>query len=102
MGKLISLADYRRLRVEGTTLIWRGLRLRLTAREAFLLAEDVRDVLALRGQATPAGFLVSFDGEEFTIEGRDFGPAKLSRVEATSLALALALAVSPVARSIAP
>lgn len=101
MGKLISLSDYRQgIRVEGTTLVWRGLRLRLSAPRAADLAEEIRDLLERPGTVGVSGFVVKATSETFTLEGHDMGPIILTRHEATGVALALALAVHPVARSL--
>lgn len=99
MSNVISL---NRVRVEGTTLIWRGLRHRLTARAAFEIAEELGWLLHGPGQTAMHGWLITSEPERVTLSGWDMGPIVLSRSEAIDLSLDLARAVAPIARNINP
>lgn len=99
MGNVISL---NRVRVEGTTLVWRNLRHRLTARAAFELAEELGWLLSVPGQSALHGWLVTATRDRVTLAGWDMGPIVLTRDEAINISLDLARAVAPIARTIDP
>ncbi len=100
MGNVISL---NRVRVQGTTLVWRGLRHRLTVRDAFQFAEAIQQHLERPGEEVlSSGFLIVSTREELTIEGWDMGPIVLTRSEAIDLSFELARSVAPIARTVNP
>ncbi len=99
MGNVISL---NRVRVQGTTLIWRGLRHTLTARAAFEIAEELGWLLHVTGQTAMHGWLITSTRERITMSGSDMGPIVLTRSEAIDLSLDLARSVAPIARTIDP
>ena len=99
MGDLISL---NRARVDGTTIIWRGLRHTLSVRATFEIAEELGWLLAIPGQSALHGWLITSTRERVTLTGWDIGPIEFTRDEAVEFSLALARAVAPRARKVLP
>jgi hypothetical protein len=91
-AQVISL---NRIVARGTTLIWRGLKHRLSDEAAFKIAEEIGWLLQIPGQSALHGFLLTATRESVEIKGWDMGPATINREEAIDLALELAMHVAP-------
>lgn len=83
MGKLISLTAYRDgIRLDGLTLVWRGLRHALTVADALKFAEALQEARCLVGVwGLSSGWLLESDGKTVTISGWDMGPARLTTAD---------------------
>lgn len=80
IAPVISLAAYRAgVRVEGTTLCWRGMRHVLESDFVIKFAEALLVVDKLGGSRCAAGFTIAADPRCLTIHGWDMGPMTLVR-----------------------
>lgn len=90
MSNVISI---NKLRLSGTTLLWRHKRFELTPQAAYAVAEEIHELLSLPGQSALHGLVINVTGRRIVqISGRDFAPAVMTRGEAAGLALGLARA----------
>lgn len=98
MAEVLPL-DHLRLRLDGDTLVCRGLRHRLAPRSLYGFADALNDARVRRCTVAVDGFVLDSDGEELVvIHGWDMGPMVLDLDEATTLCLACAVAFAELPR----